>query len=233
MSKKQLNTEELKKLHAEEYVDHFNQNREANKNRIRGILGHIKLNEQEVVCDYGCGNGLLFEEIHDKVQSYTGVDFSTEFIKSFEEKLNHTSFNISPKLVNRDIVDFAKDHQNTFDTAFTLDFSEHLYDEDFERIYRAVFETIKPNGRLVFHTPNGGFFIEWLKNKGLMKQQEQHIGVRNFEENKRLLSRCGFNAIQVTYIAHYNVLKYLHALSFIPLLGKVFRARLLLVCIKN
>ena len=128
---KNLSQSDLVKLHGSEYVDHFEHNRAAYKKRLQAILSYVKLNKKDAVCDYGCGNGMLFEEIHDKVGSYAGVDFSDNFINSFKESLEKWSSVIAPDIYNQDIVEFAVSHHLTFDKVFTLDFSEHIYDDDF------------------------------------------------------------------------------------------------------
>ena len=65
-----------------------------------------------------------------------------------------------------DIVAFCARHPNHFDAAFALDFSEHIYDDQFLRIFRAIHGSLKPGGSLYLHTPNAEYFMERLRSAG-------------------------------------------------------------------
>ena len=47
-----------------------------------------------------------------------------------------------------------------FDKAFSLDFTEHIYDEEFLNIFKSIKQTIKKNDELYIHTTNGNYFLE-------------------------------------------------------------------------
>ena len=232
MHSEKLNKKELVDLHGEDYVAKFESNRSIYQKRLKGILKHINLDKTISVVDYGCGNGQLFELINKDISSYAGVDFSQSFIDAFQKKLKEANFETQPKLYCQDIVEFVKTNQAAFDLAFTLDFSEHIYDEDFIEIYKAIFSSLKNDGKLVLHTPNGNFFLEWMRNNGIIKQRDEHIAVRNARQYLPLLKKVGFSKIEIKHIPHYNILKHLHLLSYIPLIGGTFKARLLLICYK-
>lgn len=232
MAEIKLNKNELKALHGTSYVSKFEKNKAIYDLRLKGILKHIQLKKNEIIADYGCGNGQLFEFIHDGIGQYFGIDFSEAFIEAFKKKLDNKNFKIEPALFCEDINEFVKHHINKFDKAFTLDFSEHIYDEDFISIYSSIHRSLKPNGELILHTPNGNFFLEWMRNHGWLKQRKEHIAVRNAKEYTKLLNKIGFNHVEIIYIPHYNILRCLHPLSDIPFIGKVFQARLLIKCMK-
>ena len=104
-------------------------------------------------------------------------------------------------------------------------------DNDFLEIYYSIKKSLKEGGQLYIHTPNGDYFLEILKKLGVIKQITGHVGVRNFRQYKDLLTSIGFTELKVEYIPHYNILGLFHFLSYIPIFGKFFRARLLIVCI--
>jgi hypothetical protein len=56
----------------------------------------------------------------------------------------------------------------------------------------------------------------------------EHIAVRNGEQTAAILVRAGFapESITVQTVPHYNVLKWFHPLSKLPLIGQLFSARL-------
>jgi hypothetical protein len=62
----------------------------------------------------------------------------------------------------------------------------------------------------------------------ILKQYPGHIAVRDAQQNIALLEQAGFRDIEISFIPHYNILKHLHWLSFLPTVGKYFQARLLI-----
>jgi SAM-dependent methyltransferase len=161
-----------------------------------------------------------------------GVDFSDEFIRAAEARrraagIANGSFHCG------DIVSFCDANPNRFDAAFALDFSEHIYDDQFVRIFRAIHGSLKPGSALYIHTPNAEYFMERLKTRGLLTQVEGHVGVRDAAQHAKLLAECGFASVHVRYLAHYlHAASLLHGLGLLPLVGQLFRARLFLTCRK-
>ena len=68
---------------------------------------------------------------------------------------------------DEEITDFCKSYSNSFDVAFALDFIEHLYDDDVIKIFSSIRDTLKADGKIIIHTPNGDFFLEIMKNKNI------------------------------------------------------------------
>jgi len=225
--------EDLKQRYKADFVARFEKNIGSQRKRIQHILKHIDIRKTDVVGDFGCGNGLLFESIINKVKTYYGIDFSQDIMDSFERLMKEEIAANETTLFVGDIVDFPKKHTSILDSAFTLDFSEHIYDDQFLKIYSAIGQSLKPSGKLYLHTPNGNFLIEILKNQGIMKQLAGHVAVRNMAHYRKLLTQAGFQKIEVKYIPHYTILKHLHLLSFIPFIGKFFEARLLITAQKT
>jgi cyclopropane fatty-acyl-phospholipid synthase-like methyltransferase len=216
-----------KELYTEEYI-----NKLSNQDifKISRLLQYISFNKSDVVVDYGCGDGKLALLIGDKVKEYHGVDFSEGFIKEALEK-NQQKSNIFFHC--KDIIKYSKANLNKFDKAFAFDFTEHIYDKDFEEIFSAIKRTLKPNGKLYIHTPNGNYFIELLKKVGILKQFPEHVAVRNATQNGKIFEKIGFSNWETKYIPHYNkYLKWSHHLTWLPIIGKYFKARLFIICEK-
>lgn len=220
---------ELKALYGEQYVAMYESKPIS---RLRNLLTFFQLSQTDYVVDFGCGNGMLLPLIADKITRYTGVDFSPTFIKAARERKEKLSIQ-NAQFFCSDIHEFARTHQNEFNTAFALDFSEHVYDADWKAILKSINRTLKPGGRLYLHTPNADFFIEIMKKHNfILRQFPEHIAVRNMEENTRLVTESGFDVTKTKLISHYNVLKPLHHLRHIPILGKYFKARILIEATK-
>jgi 2-polyprenyl-6-hydroxyphenyl methylase / 3-demethylubiquinone-9 3-methyltransferase len=222
--------EQLKELYGKEYVEMFT--KIHSPFRMERFMKYIHLNTNYYVADYGCGNGMLMPLVASKVASYVGVDFSEEFIRKANEK--KCLFNIAnAEFFCSDIVDFCDKHPESFDCAFAMDFSEHVYDDEWVKILTSIRMSLKEGGSLYIHTPNALFFIEILKARSLfMHQYPEHIGVRSPNENAELLIKAGYSIKKVMLIPHYNFLKFLHFFSYIPFFGKYFKARIFIEAIK-
>jgi cyclopropane fatty-acyl-phospholipid synthase-like methyltransferase len=222
--------EELRAIYGQSYVDQYDPHAVQ---RMRRMLPFFDLSGDAVVADFGCGNGVLLDLIAPRVREYVGVDFSEPFIRAAERRrdahgIPNGTFHCA------DIVSFCGERPNRFDAAFALDFSEHVYDDQFVRIFRAIHGSLKPGAPLYLHTPNAEYFMERLKERGILTQVEGHVGVRDARSHEALLAQCGFANIHVRYLAHYLYLaSTLHGLGGLPLIGRFFRARLFLTCRKE
>lgn len=201
--------------------------------RIERMLPYFNLSAGDAVADFGCGNGVLLELLSPRVREYVGVDFSDAFVRVAEQRREAAGIQ-NGRFECVDIVEFCDAHAQTFDAGFALDFSEHIYDEQFLRIFRAIHQSLKPGGALYLHTPNGEYFMEHLRARGVLTQIDGHVAVRDVRAYRALLADCGFDDVQVRYLAHYLYpASAFHALGRLPIVGRWFRARLLLTCRKG
>lgn len=224
-----LSLNDRKSLHGGEYVDAFAQ---LGTDRVDHIWRHISLPHGGVVADFGCGNANLLPLIHDHVDRYVGVDFSEDFICAARKRqtdlgIANAEFHCGP------IQEFGRNHENSFDAVFAFDLSEHVYDDEWQDIVRGMHAALKPGGKAYVHTPNRDFLIEIMKaHDFVLKQFPQHIAVRNGDHNADFFETAGFTHVSLTYLPHYNILRYLNPLAHLPVLGRYFRARLLLAATK-
>ena len=222
--------EELRAIYDQSYVDQYDPHAVP---RMRRMLPFFGLSGREVVADFGCGNGVLLELIGPHVREYVGVDFSEAFVRAAARRrdarrIQHATFHCS------DILAFCAEHANQFDAAFALDFSEHIYDDQFLRIFRAIHGALKPGASLYLHTPNGEYFVERLRERRILPPIEGHVAVRDARSHQALLAQCGFASVHVRYLAHYLPLaSAFDGLGTLPLVGRYFRARLFLTCLKE
>jgi SAM-dependent methyltransferase len=226
-----LSQTELLQLHGQDYAARFE--RTHGRRRLRQLIPLMKLDRNDDVADFGCGNGLLGAEIHTLVRSYTGVDFSKPFVDlavARAKRLGATN----ARFVHSSIEDFCQRNPERFDAAFALDFSEHVYDEIWVKIARSIRLTLKAGGRFYVHTPNAGFFLERMKTRRfILSHSPEHVAVRSMADNVRLLESAGFGISSARYVPHYNVLRFLHALSPLPGVGRYFRARIFIAAVKS
>jgi 2-polyprenyl-6-hydroxyphenyl methylase / 3-demethylubiquinone-9 3-methyltransferase len=222
--------EQARRLHSGSYVEMYERKPIS---RLQRLVPFLRLGGGEVLADFACGNAMLLPLVHTQIRAYHGVDFSEDFIRVARERaatagISNCSFHC------QDIVEFCGQNLARFDVATAFDFSEHIDDEDFVRIFTAIRASLKPGGRLLLHTPDLDFFMERLKARGVLTQFPEHIAVRTGDGNRALLRQCGFadEQIRVEHIPHYNVLRIVHPLRHLPLLGRLFRARLVIECVR-
>lgn len=214
-------------LHSGDYVERYNA---KPLDRVRNLANVMELPDQARLADFACGNGMLLHALGKRKGSYEGVGFSPEFIASAQawaarEGCTNYRFHCE------DIVRFCERNPGEFDAASTLDFSEHVPDDQLIPIYSAIRSSLAPGGILYLHTPNLDFVVERAKDVGILRQFDEHVAVRNGQQMVALLVEAGFlkERISLRYIPHYNILKHLHPLRHLPLIGKWLRARLWIV----
>ena len=216
--------EELKSLYGEEYVEKF---KAQSPRRLGRLLPYMALRSTDVVADFACGNGMLLDLVGHRVRQYFGVDLSEAFIRAAQRRAHGLRL-ANAQFVCSSVEDFCARRPNTFDVAFAMDFSEHVYDEEWIEILRSIRSALKPGGRLYLHTPNADFIVEIMKARNLiLPQQPEHVAIRTAEQNSRLLRQAGLLVERVRVLAHYkNILRWVHALTVVPGIGRYFGARL-------
>lgn len=223
-------TKSSKDLHSGDYVEMYESKPIS---RISRLVELMRLDRRTTgLVDLACGNAMLLSVVHDKVARYTGVDFSEDFIAAARKRATRLGA-VNCEFHCEDIVRFCANRPEEFDVATAFDFSEHIYDDDFIKIFSAVHASLKPGGRLYLHTPNLDFFMEKMRDSNfILRQRPEHIAVRNTSQNIALLQRAGFAAVNIRsrFIAHYNILSLVHPLRHLPLLGKYFEARIFIEC---
>lgn len=225
-----LSIAQLRDFYRDSYVNRYHQ---YDTGRLRNIMMNIDLSNSDTVADFACGNGLLLEELKPFPRVYRGVDFSEEFIREAEVRYAQWPGDIN--FVCTDIVIFCRQHPAQFDWAFALDFSEHIYDDQFIDIFSAIASALRPTGKLVLHTPNAEFFVERLKARNfVLRQFPEHVAVRNAAEYHNLLGHAGFRDIEVKHLPHYHpILRVVSPLQNWWFLRRFLRARLLIVARPN
>ena len=220
-----LSDEELLGIYDQAYVDIYDPHAVR---RIRRMLPLFALSSEARVADFGCGNGVLLELIASRIREYVGIDFSEPFIRAAERRREALGI-ANGTFECTDIVAFCERHPIQFDTAFALDFSEHLYDDQFVRIFRAISRALKPGAPLYIHTPNAEYVLERLHDWGFLRPVDGHVGIRDARRHQELLIQSGFARVDVRYLPHYlRLAAMVHGLGALPLVGRHFRARLFL-----
>ncbi|MGQ0429504.1 MAG: class I SAM-dependent methyltransferase [Gammaproteobacteria bacterium] len=215
---------DARELHGRAYAERFD--RMHGRQRLVQLLPLMRLGPTDDLVDFACGNGLLAAEVHRRVRSYTGVDFSPPFIELAVARTARLGAS-NLRFECASIEDFCAAHPGRYDVACAFDFSEHVPDDGWRAILAAIRRSLRPGGRLYLHTPNAGFVLERMKRRNfILRQSPEHVAVRNMPENLRLLTEAGFSIAAARFVPHYNVLRFLHPLQVLPAIGPWFRARI-------
>ncbi len=214
---------ELKEMYGKKYVDNYENHSPI---RLERLVSYFSLNNTHVAVDFACGNGMLMEYVAPQVKEYIGVDFSEFFIDSANNRKNRLGI-ANAKFVHSEIENFCQTHKKIFDVGFAMDFSGHVYDKEWVKILNNIRASLKVNGKLYLHTVNANFFLEIMKKRTfIVKEFPEKVAIRTPEHNISLLEEAGFRVNKLRLLPHYNTLRFIHPLSYIPLIGKYFKARI-------
>jgi len=218
------------------YDDDYYLNLPVDSGRIRTLSELIEFREADVVCEIGCAAGHFLAEVSPRIGSGIGLDTAAAAIAaarsiSDREQLDNIRFEQIPAQEYAGVAS----NRATCDYVLLLDVSEHIEDADMLDIFIAAIDLLKPGGRLIIHTPNLTYWLEQLKDKGIMRQLDGHIAVRNESQYLDLLTRAGFDAPEIAGLPHYRQpMRAVDSLLMrLPLLGRLFRSRLFIVVRKT
>ncbi len=214
------------------YDDRYYRNLPTDSGRIASLLALLDFDGNDTVCEIGCAAGDFLAAVSPAIQYGIGIDISEPAIRAANGLKNQRGLaNIEFEEVSAG--DYARRDGNAgrFDYVLLLDVTEHIDDATVAEVLQSAKRMLKPGGSLVLHTPNLDYWIEQLKDKGIIKQLRGHIAVRNEDQYRALIELAGFGEPRVLALPHYR--QPLRAvdqlLSRIPLLGALFRSRLFIV----
>ena len=102
------------------------------------------------VLDVGCGGGILAEALAQRGAQVTGIDMGDAPLGV--AKLHQLESGLSIDYQKSTAEDFAKQHENAFDTVTCLEMLEHVPDPS--SVVRACAKMVKPGGHVFFSTIN-------------------------------------------------------------------------------
>jgi len=216
-------------LHGNQYVQRFTGDRQAR--RVTALAKRISLAPGANILDVGCGTGLLASLLAGQYNRYTGLDFSSVMVQEARRQADMQGLR-GCRFILGDAAETMRREVAAYDAIFLLDISEHVPDHEWAEIVCASWGCLKTGGRAYLHTPNLDFVVERLKQHGWMQQFPEHIAVRDVRDNERFFQEAGYASTDFTYLPHYNVLRWLHPLARLPLVGKLMAARLWITATK-
>jgi len=214
------------------YDEQYYQTLPVDSDRIEMLLRHFDLTADDTVCEIGCAAGHFLAAIAGSIKSGIGLDTAAAAIAAANRRKvdNHLDNIEFQQLAAQD---FANDDANAgqFSYVLLMDVTEHIDDEVLGEVLIAARRLLGEDGKLVIHTPNLSYWLERLKDRGVIKQIYGHIAVRNQVQYLHALTQAGFRQCDAIGLAHYR--QPLRSVDLllrrIPLLGRLFRARLFIV----
>jgi len=152
--------------------DSFNKMAETYKENIQGttkaaakdLIDGLDLNPNTTVLDVGCGTGILYPLIKEKLAKYTGIDISENMVKEF--------LNIYPEadVYKRDFEENTL-YKDAFDFVIIFNSIPHI--NNLDGIFKNAFNNLKAGGY---------FIIEHSKTRLQLKERHKKINYKSLKE---------------------------------------------------
>ena len=198
--------------------------------RDRDILRLSQPSPDKTVLDLGSARGDVCFLLAPRVKEAIGVDASARALELAETERSRRGL-ANVRFVKGDVAELAGIADASVDVAGAFDLVEHVDDETVRQMLRALRRVLKPHGVFAAYTPNREHYVERLKaHDFVLKQFPEHIAVRRPREIRRLLEKEGWRILELSYSpAPFPLVRRLEKLlSPVPLLGRLFRYRILL-----
>jgi SAM-dependent methyltransferase len=86
------------------------------------------------------------------------------------------------------------------DVVLAADLTEHLDDVTLARVLREAQRILADDGRLVLYTPERDHALERLRERGVLRQDPSHIGVRTAAQLRDAVEAAGFAVERVCWL---------------------------------
>lgn len=235
------------------YIDHYLEPKKdldrLHKRKV--VINLLKPSEKDKILDIGCGVGSFSYICAKKGANVIGVDYSAESIdtaKKLLKKLKNSSFG-KVEFVRGDARSLPC-KTNSFNKIVNVDFIEHIYHKDKDRVIKELYRVLEPNGIIVTYTPNLiRVYIDYLiikiihllkfKNYGWQKVKSNedhkdtilHVGLTSLFRLKKLFIKNGFKITKIEII-DYNIPLLSKIIKNISIFPSIFSSNLLFVAKK-
>lgn len=180
------------------------------RRRIANVFSLIPDVGGRTLVDLGCGMGTFTIEAAQRGAEAIGVDPAPAAVRA-ARAVAEAEQTRSAHFVRADAAVLPVSDACA-DIVLAADLTEHLDDVTLARILREAWRVLRPGGRIVLYTPDHDHLFERLRDRGVMKQDPSHIGVRTLAELGRAVESAGFRVQRAVWLP-----------SHLPLLGAVER----------
>lgn len=168
------------------------------RQRIKNVFALLPELRGQRLLDLGCGMGTFTLEAAQRGARAVGLDLVTTALKAAarvaaEEQVADARF------VQGDAARLPV-RTGVVDVVLAADVTEHLDDVTLRRMLAEARRVLAADGRLVLYTPDAAHVFERLRERGMMRQDPSHIGVRTIEELSVLVRQAGFEIERATWL---------------------------------
>lgn len=107
------------------------------------------LSGRKTVLDYGCGTGFIIPHLLKRKFLVSGLDFSKKSVEQVNKR-----FKKDTHFRGAFLLDEMLKRGERFDAILVIEVIEHLKDEHLDAMATALKKLLKPNGIVIFTTPN-------------------------------------------------------------------------------
>jgi SAM-dependent methyltransferase len=191
------------------------------RRRIANVFSLLPDLEGRLLVDLGCGMGTFTIEAAERGAAAIGIDPAPAAVEA-ARRVAAAEQAAGARFVRADAAELPLG-EGSADVVLAADLTEHLDDLTLARIMREARRILRAGGLLVLYTPNRQHFFERLRDRGIMKQDPSHIGVRSATELSEAVTRAGFDVDRVVCLpSHLPVLDLLERglARWVPLLRR-------------
>ncbi|HSJ23842.1 MAG TPA: methyltransferase domain-containing protein [Longimicrobiales bacterium] len=191
-----------RKLTAYDVADHYDEayfadlagryrdrNRFARR-RIANVFSLLPPPAGLTLVDLGCGMGTFTIEAAGQGAFAVGVDPAPAAVQA-ATRVAAAEGTASAHFIRADAAVLPLATASA-DIVLAADLTEHLDDVTLARILREAGRVLRTDGRLVLYTPDRQHIFERLRDRGIMRQDPSHIGVRSAAELAQAVEGAGF-----------------------------------------
>jgi ubiquinone/menaquinone biosynthesis C-methylase UbiE len=191
------------------------------RQRIRNVFTLLADVSGRTLLDLGCGMGTFTLEAAQRGARAIGFDMMPAALSAAqrvgsEEKVGAARF------VLADVARLPV-RSSAADVVLAADLTEHLDEDTLNRMLGESKRVLRAGGRLVLYTPEAAHIFERLRDRGVMKQDPSHIGIRTGPDLADAVRRAGFRIERLTYLPSHlpgwNLLERAFA-RWVPLLRR-------------
>jgi SAM-dependent methyltransferase len=168
------------------------------RRRIANVFSLLPELVGRTLVDLGCGMGTFTIEAADRGAFALGVDPAPAAVRAARAVAEAEQAH-GARFIRADAVQLPLAN-GTADIVLAADLTEHLDDVTFARILREAGRVLVPGGTLVVYTPDRQHVFERLRDRGVMKQDPSHIGVRSAAELRAAVEAAGFEVERTAWL---------------------------------